>query len=90
MSERWTRTFRVESIYEAEPDAAGWVAYDIVLRPMDRIGRVNGRTKNLTTVYVGGPADDVDMTGLRVGVKCVWSYDPGPAPTYRSTLRPVA
>lgn len=82
--------FRVESIEEAEPDNDGWVAYDITLRPMDKIGRTNGRTKVLATLKVGGPPGMVDLSGLRVGVKADFDYWAGPAPTIRSTLRPEA
>ena len=86
----WTRRFRVESIEPAEPDHDGWEAFDIVLRPMDKRGRTNGRTRVLTTAKVGGPPGTVDLTGLVVGVKVDWHHEAGPAPTIRSTVRPGA
>ena len=87
--DHWEATFRVEAIEPAEPDVDGWEAYDITLRPVDRRGRVNGRTRNLTTMKVGGPPGAVDLSGLAVGVKAVWTYAAGPAPTIRSTVRPT-
>jgi hypothetical protein len=85
----WVRVFRVESIEPAEPDADGWVAFDLTLRPVDKRGRVNGRTRNLTTLKVGGPPEWVDMTGLRVGVKAEFAYGAGPVPTERAMLHPA-
>ena len=89
MSEHWEGTVRVESVTRDVPDAPGWVAFEIVLRPVDKRGRVNGGHADLTTVHVGGPVDQVDMTGLEVGIKCVWTFDAGPTPTHYSTVHPL-
>jgi hypothetical protein len=85
----WRATFRVEAITLAEPEVDGWLAYDIVLRPLDRRGRVNGRTRNLSTLKVGGPPESMSLAGLVVGRKAEFAYWDGPAPTNRAVIRPA-
>jgi hypothetical protein len=84
----WRRIYRVESIDPVEPDAEGCVAFRLILRPVDRLGRVNGRARRLTELLVGGPPEWVDMAGLQVGVKAEFTYTAGPAPTTFATLHP--
>lgn len=64
---------RVESVTEVEATTPGWIAYDLVIRPLDKRGRVNGRAKRLSTMHIEGPVGAIDVTGA-LGQKATISY----------------